>query len=100
MIQAITLYPSATELKELESMLTEMVSSLRKSKGFLTIHVSDGHIMSPGGLPPYSKVVQFTFDSLENMMNWAESHTAQSQKENIRKFNPTMLYYEVKELQS
>jgi heme-degrading monooxygenase HmoA len=100
MIQAIALFPSTTDLKKFENILTEMVSSLRKSKGFLSIHVSDSHIMSPGGPPPYSKVVQFTFDSLENMMNWAQSPAAQSQKESMRKYNSTMLFYEVKELQN
>ena len=98
MIQAITLIPSQADPEALETSLNLLKSSLDQAPGVLSIQVSSGHIMSPQGPPPYSKVIKFTFDSLENMMAWTQSPEAQSQKEAMFKINPVMIYFEVEDL--
>ena len=97
MIQAITLFPPSIDSEVFESLFAELESSLKQFTGFLSIKVNKGHIMSPGGPPPFSKVIEFSFDSLENMMAWTQSDAAQSQKENMLKLNSIMIYFEVKE---
>ena len=98
MIQAITLIPASVDPEALETSLNLLKSSLDQAPGVLSIQVSSGHIMSPQGPPPYSKVIKFTIDSLENMMAWAQSPEAQAQKEAMSKINPVMIYFEVEDL--
>jgi antibiotic biosynthesis monooxygenase (ABM) superfamily enzyme len=98
MIQAITLIPAPLDPEADETVLDMLKSSLKKTPGVLSIQVNSGHIMSPQGPPPYSKVIKFSFDSLENMMAWTQSPEAQSQKEAMSKINPVMIYFEVEDL--
>lgn len=98
MIQAITLIPAPVDPEAFETALDTLKSSLEQTTGVLSIQVSSGHIMSPQGPPPYSKIIKFTFDSLENMMAWTQSPEAQSQKEAMSKINPIMIYFEIEDL--
>lgn len=98
MIQAITLIPAQVDPEAIETILNLLKSSLEQTPGVLSIQVSRGYIMSPQGPPPYSKVIKFTFDSLENMMAWTQSPEAQHQKETMSKINPIMIYFEVEDL--
>lgn len=98
MIQAITLFPKSTDPEVVDAFLDQLVASLKQSPGFQSIKVSEGYLMSPGGPPPFSKVIEFSFDSLENMMAWANQNAAQSQKTELVEQQAIMLYFESKEL--
>ena len=98
MIRAISLFPNDADSEIVDAMMKELVSSLKQTPGVLSISTNEGVIMSPGGPPPYAKVIEFTFDSLESMMAWTQSERAQSQKEQMSSFRPVMFYYDVKEL--
>ena len=53
--------------------------------------------MSPGGPPSYSKVIEASFETLEDMMTWVQTPAAQAQKEVMVEKGVVMLYFEVKE---
>lgn len=99
MIKAISLFPKSIDSEWLDEYLgSEMAPSLKKMPGFQSIKFSKGDLMSPAGPPAYSKVVEFTFDSLENFMAWAQSSTAQMEKDNIIRNGTILLYYEMEEI--
>ena len=98
MIKALTLFPASSTPEAFEQTLTPLVASLKEAPGFISVHTSNGHLMSPGGPPPYSKVIEFSFDTLGNFLTWAQSSPAQAQKEGMKGIGPVMMYYEVKEL--
>lgn len=98
MIRAISLFPNDADSEIVNAMIKVLESSLKQTPGVLSISTNEGVLMSPGGPPPYARVVEFTFDSLESMMAWTQSERAQSQKEQMNSLRPVMLYYEVKEL--
>jgi len=98
MIRAISLFPNDADSEIVNAMIKVLESSLKQTSGVLSISTNEGVLMSPGGPPPYARVVEFTFDSLESMMAWTQSERAQSQKEQMNSLRPVMLYYEVKEL--
>jgi len=66
----------------------------------VSLKISDGDIMSPGGPPSYSKVVEASFETLEDMMAWVQTQTpaAQAQKGVMIEKGVVMVYFEVKEL--
>jgi len=98
MIKAITLFPSDAEAAVVDAMMNDIVSLLKQTPGVQSITTNQGYLMSPGGAPAYSRVVEFTFDSLENMMSWTQSQAAQAQKQQMSSLNPVMLYFEEKDL--
>jgi hypothetical protein len=54
--------------------------------------------MSPMGPPPYSKVIEVTFDSHEDVFAYAHSAEAQAGKEYLRSLGGLMLIYDVSDM--
>ena len=96
MITSITLFPKSVDLEQVEGFLSAvMIPSLKMAPGFLAVKVSDGHLMSPAGPPDYSKVVEFSFDNLENFYAWTQSSEAQQDiKDQMIKDGVVMIFYE------
>ncbi len=100
MITALTLFPKSMDLDQIEDLLSNvMLPSLKKAPGFLNLRASDGHLMSPAGPPDFSKVVEFSFDTLENFYAWSQSSEEQQEvKDQMIKNRVVMIYYEEKSL--
>ena len=96
MITAITLFPKSIDLDQVEELIsTVMVPSLKGAPGFLTAKVSEGHLMSPAGPPDYAKVLEFSFDTLENFYAWSQSSQDQQEvKDQMIKDRVVMIFYE------
>ena len=56
--------------------------------------------MSPAGPPSYSKVVETTWESLEDFMAWVQNQTPEMQadKDFMIKNGAVLLFYEVKDI--
>ena len=97
MIRVLSLIPNTIEEKKRDQILEKMIDAIQQAKGLHALYVSEGYIMSPGGPPPYSKVLEATFGSLEDFMAWVQMPAAQADKEEIMS-NMVGIYYEVKKL--
>lgn len=56
--------------------------------------------MSRGGPPPFTKVVELWFDSLDDWMAWVRAHPlteGSPEAEQVSKLSPLILYYDVTE---
>jgi hypothetical protein len=53
--------------------------------------------MSPGGPPPYAKIVEASFDSLNDVMAVVQSQT-QDARDQMKALGALILMYEVNEL--
>jgi heme-degrading monooxygenase HmoA len=100
MISSIALFPKSMDPEKIEELLSKQVASMKAAKGLQALKVSDGHLMSPGGPPAYSKVLESSWDSLENFMAWVEAQKPedQSDKKFLLESGAVLLFYEVKEL--
>ena len=98
MINTVTLFPRSISPEEVDDLLTNIIHSFKDADRLNSLKVSDGDIMSPGGPPSYSKVVEASFDTLEDMMMWVQTPAAQAQKGVMIEKGVVMLYFEVKEL--
>lgn len=77
-----------------------MNKSLKEADGLLSLKLSDGDVMSPGGPPAYSTVLEATFDSLENFMGWVDSPwvqspEAQADKNFMMEHGAVLIFFEV-----
>lgn len=98
MINTVTLFPKSISPDELDDLLPNIIHSFKDAERLKSLKVSEGDIMSPGGPPSYSKVIEASFETLEDMMTWVQTPAAQAQKEVMVEKGVVMLYFEVKEL--
>jgi hypothetical protein len=71
---------------------------LKQAHGFRSLKQSEGDIMSPMGPPPYSKVIEVSFDSQEDVYAFAQSAKAQSGKDDLKSLGALMLIYDVSDV--
>jgi len=100
MIKSLTLLPKSIDPEKMDDISSRFISSMKAAKGMQSLKASDGHLMSPGGPPAYSKVFESSWDSLENFMAWAQSQKPEDHvdKNFMLENGAVLLYYEVKEL--
>ena len=100
MIKSLTLFPKSMDPEKIEEITSRLIQSMKSVNGFQSLESNDGHLMSPGGPPAYSKVFESTWDSLESFMAWAQSPSPESHadKDFLRANGGILLFYEVKEL--
>jgi hypothetical protein len=96
MITAITLFPKSMDIDQIEEFISSnMIPSLTKAPGFLHVKTSEGHLMSPAGPPDYSKVLEFSFQTLEDFYAWTQASEEQPEvKDQMIKDGVVMLFYE------
>lgn len=98
MIKVIALFPSTLSPEKIDELTSKMIPAFRQAQGLISLTVSDGHMMSPGGPPPYSKVVEASFESLEVFMAWTQNPAAQADKDLIFNSGVINMYFETMEV--
>ena len=98
MINTVILFPKSISPEELNNLISKTIQAFKDAERLNSLKVSEGDIMSPGGPPAYSKVVEASFETLEDMMEWVQTPAAQAQKGVMIEKGAVMLYFEVKEL--
>jgi hypothetical protein len=97
MVHTLILFPKSIEAQALDRFYTS-VNSLQQAHGFRSLKQSEGDIMSPMGPPPYSKVIEVSFDSHEDVFAYAQSAEAQAGKEYLKSIGGLMLIYDVSDV--
>jgi uncharacterized protein (TIGR02118 family) len=97
MVHTLILFPKSTDAQALDRFFSS-ANLLKQAHGFRSLKQSEGDIMSPMGPPPYSKVVEVTFDSHEDVFAFAQSAEAQAGKEDLKSLGGLMLIYDVNDV--
>ena len=98
MIRVLSLIPNTMEENKRDQLVEKMIGALQQADGLRSLSISESHIMSPGGPPPYAKVVEASFDSLEDFMDWVQTPAAQADKEQMLGNGVVSIFYEVKKV--
>ena len=100
MINVLFLFPKSTDPTALDDFLfNRLVPGINQARGLRSLKLSAGDLMSPGGPPPYSRVVQASFDSLDDVMAIVQSPETQAGRDYIKSVGALILMYEVNELE-
>ena len=98
MVNVLFLFPKSVDLKTLDDFLfNQLIPMVKQVQGFRSVKVSEGDIRSPGGPPPYSKVVELSFDSFDEMMMILQSQKLTSDNDLLKSFGTLILLYDVNE---
>jgi hypothetical protein len=95
MVNVLMLFPKSADLKAVDDF-SPTDDSIKQAHGFRSLKQSEGDIMSPMGPPPYSKVIEISFDSLEDVVAYGQSPKAQSGKQYLKSLGAIMLIYEAR----
>ena len=99
MINVLTLFPKSTDAKALDDFISsQMIPTLKQAHGLRSLKLSVGDLMSPVGPPAYSKVVEASFDSMDDWWANVQTPAAQAEKDFLISIGSVMLFYEVNEL--
>jgi hypothetical protein len=97
-IHVLFLFPRSVESGTLDDFISgTFVPGLKQARGAGSVNVSAGDVMSPGGQPPYSRVVEVAFDSLNDVIAAVEAPEAQAGRQTVRDLGALILTYEVNE---
>jgi hypothetical protein len=70
MLDVLMLFPSSGEVSEIDDFIAGFVADIKPTEGLRSLRVSTGDVMSRGARPPFNRVVELSFDSLDNWMAW------------------------------
>jgi uncharacterized protein (TIGR02118 family) len=97
MVHSLILFPKSTDAQVLDRFFSS-TDLLKQAHGFRSLKQSEGDIMSPMGPPPYSKVIEVSFDSHEDVFAYAQSGEAQAGKEDLKSIGGLILIYDVSDV--
>jgi hypothetical protein len=97
-VNVLFLFPSSADRVALDEFISSTFApGLRQASGCRSVTVSTGDLMSPGGPPPYSRVVEAAFDELPDVIGAVEAPGAQPARLHLRELGTLVLMYEVGE---
>lgn len=97
MVHTLILFPKSTDAQVPDRFFAS-TDFLKQAHGFRSLKQSDGDIMSPLGPPLYSKVIEISFDSHEDIFAYAQSAEAQAGKEYLKSLGGLRLIYDVSDI--
>jgi hypothetical protein len=99
MFEVLFLFPRSGDLAAIDEFLAQrLIPQLTSAAGLRTIRISQDALMSPGGPPPYGRVLEASFDALADVMAVVEeSKRHPAEREQLDRLGPLVLLYEVTE---
>ena len=92
-------FPKSADAEELDDFLSnQFIPTNKQSPGLRSLKISVGDLMSPGGPPPYAKIIEASFDSLNDVMAVVQSPATQAMRDQMKALGVFILMYEVSEL--
>ena len=99
MIQVLYQFSTSIDQKALDEFLTtNLLPGLKQAQGLRALHSSSSDLMSAGGPPPFSKVIQASFNSLEELFGYVQSPVGLATQEFLEGTNTLIVFYEVQEI--
>ena len=99
MIHLLYQFLKTTDPGALERFLeTNLIPGLKQAHGLRALESSQGDLMSAGGPPPYSRVAEATFDSLEDLFAYVQSPTGLATQEFLEGERALIIFYEIASL--
>jgi len=97
MINILFLFPTSADPKVLDDLISNtLIPRLKTAKGLLSLTMSEGQIMGRSA-PPYSRIVEASFDTIENLMATAPADGTPG-KEQFDNLGGLFFSYDVKDL--
>ena len=99
MINVLFLFPKSADAKAVDDFLTNhLIPTNKKAPGLVSLKMSVGDLMGPGGPSTYARIIEANYDSLSDVMAVAQSPAGQAETEQLMALGAQVLMYEVEDL--
>lgn len=97
MLDVLMLFPKSADPQELDRFLSIAISAMKRAPGLRSVRISVGDLMARGAPPPFSKVVEASFESLAAFMAFVQAPDRQGGQDPLDRLNPLIVFFEVAE---
>ena len=97
MLDVLLLFPKSAEPGVLDEIVAMLVPVMKGASGLRSLRVSDGELMARGAPPPYSRVIEASFESLADWMAHVDVLKAHQDFTAIGRVEPLVVFFEVRE---
>jgi hypothetical protein len=97
MLDVLMLFPRTADAEQLDAFLSAYIPALKAAPGLRALRVSEGELMAKGQRPPYSKVLEASFDGLADWMAQVPTPDRAAEREAFDRLDPLVLFFEVRE---
>jgi len=99
MITVLYQFPKSVDQQALDEFLTtSLLPGIKQAEGLQSLQMNADNLMSAGGPPPFSMVVQASFTSLETLFGYVQSPSGLATQEFLESTNTLVMFFEIKEL--
>ena len=96
MVDVLMLFPATADAAEVGALLDRIVGEWKAAPGLRSLRRSEGQLMSRGAPPPYSQVLEATFDSLEAFMARVPGPDRAAEREALDRLGPLIMFFEAR----
>jgi hypothetical protein len=96
MLDVLILFPKVDNAQVLDDLVSRMIPDLKQARGLVSLRVSDGDLMARGGPPPFSKVIEASFQSLPDFMAFVDERNQEDPRA-LDRVGPQIVYFDVTE---
>ena len=98
MLDVLLLWPKSDDAGVQDELFSKLLSLMKGAAGLRRLRVNDGDLMARGGPPPYSRVVEASFESLADWMAQVDVLNSQPDlSRDARVAPPLVMFFEARD---
>jgi len=97
MLDVLLLWPKSDDSAILDEMISKLLPVMKDAPGLRRLRVSDGDLMARGGPPPYSRVIEASFESLADWMAHVDVLNSQSDFASFEGVAPSVVFFDARD---
>jgi hypothetical protein len=97
MLDVLILFPKSADPEALGEFVPQLVAVMKESSGLRSLRLSEGDLMARGAPPPYSTVIEASFDSLTDWMAHVDTLKRRQDFAAFEPLDPLVMFFEARE---
>ncbi len=97
MLDVLLLWSKSDEAGVQDEMVSKLLPIMKEARGLRRLRVSEGDLMARGGPPPYSKVVEASFESLADWMAQVDAFKSRPDFAEYDRVAPLIVFFDARD---
>ena len=97
MLDVLLLWSKSDESGVQDEMVSKLLLSMKGASGLRRLRVSEGDLMARGGPPPYSRVIEASFESLADWMAQVDAFKSRPDFAYYDRVAPLIVFFDARD---
>lgn len=97
MLDVLLLWSKSDEAGVQDEMVSKLLLIMKESPGLRRLRVSEGDLMARGGPPPYSRVIEASYESLTDWMAQVDTLKSRPDFADYDRVAPLIMFFDARE---